>query len=403
MLSPVSRLFVAAVTACAATAPGQPCEGGVDRSSLIPCLLAHNPALKVEAANVRVGEARREAARPFLPSNPTVTATLASRHNQTQRDTNWTVTLAQEFELAGQSVLRTDAAEHELRARRFQLEVVRAELCQAAWTAWFRVLAARRQLALARRIEAAVTEVARTATGMAAQGLLSDAERAVAEAAAVRERGARLAQQRSLAQAEADLFTLVATTARDGELEPLDAPPLEQTRPEARALDALRAASTGHLAVLQRSRVPRLTLSLFAQNDGFQEKVYGGGVSLPVPLPQPVGRTLKGEVAEALALEDRAQAELERLTLQLTAERTEARVQLQTTAEEAALYPARRRESALASLEAISAQVAAARLGVRDAVVLQEALVNLLRADVEARLAWCLASVRWQRVTGGLP
>ena len=400
-----SRLWCVVVgLSCRAVAQDPDCAA-VSRLNVVACAEARSPMLAAEFASVRAAEGRREAARPFLPANPMVSASLASRASPQARALNWSVTLAQELEIAGQSGLRLEAAEGELAAQGHQVAVVRADVAEQVWHSYFEALAARERAELAVRIERASLAVSTTVQGMAANGLASTVDAAVADAAAVRATRQRLEAERDLSSSEVRLQTLLGAPGKlevSGALEPLhwsDAG--NAKRPELRALEALKLASARRVELLRRSRAPNPTLSLFAQNDGFDEKVFGVGLGFPLPLPQPVGRTRAGEIAEALGLEARVQAELDHLTRTLASERTLAKTAWDEGLQARALYSAARLERARQGLIAISEQLAASRLPVREALVSQQALVELLQADVDARQALCAASVRLVRATGG--
>ena len=57
----------------------------ITRVNLVACAQVNSPLLLAELASSRAAEGRREAARPFLPSNPMVSGTLASRTGATAR------------------------------------------------------------------------------------------------------------------------------------------------------------------------------------------------------------------------------------------------------------------------------------------------------------------------------
>lgn len=381
------------------------CDEALTRANLVACAHERSPALASEAAALRSAEGRREAARPFLPSNPVLSGSLASRTGPDARATNWSLTLAQELEIAGQSGLRVEAAEAELVSQAQQLRVVRASVAEATWLAWFGALAARERVQLARRIEAASLEVAQTAAGMVAHGLGSTVDATVADAAAVAASQRRIDAEIAAGAAEIRLRQLVGVspeTTWSGALEPLrvDMPPTAR-RPEIVALEALLQASGRRVETLRRSRAPNPTLSVFAQNDGFDEKVFGVGVGLPIPLPQPLGRTKVGEIAEAVGAEERLHAELELLTRALNGERELAAQAHARGLVALALYSPARIARASEALTALGAQVAAGRWSVREALASQRSLVELLEAEVDAREALCAASVRLIRTHGG--
>lgn len=379
------------------------CTEGLTRNNLISCGLNDNPTLAAELANVRASTGRKEAARPFLPSNPSVGATLGSRVSSEARATNWSVTLAQEVEIAGQSFLRVEVADDELKAANAQLRVVRAELAERLWVAWFETIAARERAKLSSLLEKATGEVARTARGMAANGLASPVDAAAADAAWVAVSERRLEAQRA---ARASLLTVQSLTGGNVELlgepglEPLRTTGAPQARPELSALESLKSASTRRVELLRRSRVPNPTITLFAQNDGFNERVLGVGLGVPIPLPQPLGRTRVGEIEEALAAEERLQAELDGMLRRLSIERSLAESDTLAVSEKRALFSADRMAVASSALQALSTQLSAGRLTVREALVTQQALVDLLQSELATREAACLASVRAARAGG---
>jgi cobalt-zinc-cadmium efflux system outer membrane protein len=171
-------------------------------------------------------------------------------------------------------------------------------------------------------------------------------------------------------------------------------------RPETQALDAERRAMQLRASAFRRSRVPNPTLSVFAQNDGFNERVLGLGVSLPIPIPGNVGRTYDGEVAEAEALAQRATAEREQVRREMRAKLAIAASAFESRRLEVAAFSAELRANAETSLNALGQEVATGRLSVRDAVIAQQALIDLLQNYVAARRAWCLASVELARAAG---
>lgn len=340
---------------------------------------------------------------PALPSNPVLSSTVASRAGPVEQRLNWSVGLAQEFEVGGQRGLRVEVTSGEVRAQVQRLASTRTSVIAEAWISYFGALAAHERVALALKLESTTLQVASTVRAMAEGGLSSDLDADLADAAALRaSQGAVLAQQElAIAQAQLRLLVGGATApSTTGELEPLAQAAGVGTsraeRPEVLALRELQGTLQRRVELLQRARVPNPTLSLFAQNDGFEERVLGVGLSVPIP----VARPLVGEVAEARALLERAEAETERVRRELQAEFDVAAAQYEGSARSRALYTPERAERATARLESVAAQVKAARLPVRDALVAQQALTEQLKAGIDAREALCVASVRLTRAAG---
>lgn len=381
------------------------CSGSINRANVAACALEASPELVEQLAAVRAAVGRREAARPFLPSNPTISAGVSRRRVDALRDTNWSLTLGQQVEVGGQRGLRMEVADHELRAGDQRLLATRIRIAAEAWNGYFAVLATHERLSLARRLESATGEVATTVRAMAANGVASEVDADIADAAALRVTQDRLALEGALVADRAQLAVLTGEPAAEveGALEPLPAvsvPQVMPTRPEVLALGEDQAALVSRGVLLKRERVPSPTFSLMAQDDGFNERVLGIGVTLPIPLPQPIGRTNAGEIAEAAARADELTATRDVTTRRLSAELSSASADYDSASKARALYTEERVQRVLTRLESITAQVKAGRLAVRDALIAQQALVDQLKSAIDAREWLCLASVRLSRAAG---
>ncbi|MBL9037492.1 MAG: TolC family protein [Archangium sp.] len=383
----------------------EPCAGPITRRNVAACALEASPLLRESLAELRAAEGRRDAARPFLPSNPVIAGSVASRVGPTDRALNWNLSLGQELEVAGQRWLRVEVSDTELSAQRSQGLVARRDISAQAWVAYFTALAAQERLALAGTLEAATNGVADTVRAMAAKGLASELDVDVAETAALRGTHERLGLEASVAASKVQLAQLTAhrpDLAVEGTLEPVAVGEVQpvSTRPELLSAQTQQVASQRRVALLERMRVPNPTVSLFAQNDGFNERVLGVGLSFPVPLPQPVGRTRAGEIVEAKAVSEHAGAATERLQRELIAELAIATAQYIAASKARQLYASERVERATTRLVRVAEQVKAARLPVREALLAQQALVEQLKAAIDAREALCVASVRLARAAG---
>ena len=167
--------------------------------------------------------------------------------------------------------------------------------------------------------------------------------------------------------------------------------------PEVRRLEFEQHAFAARASLLRRLRAPNPTLSVFAQNDGFNERVFGVGLSFPIPLPQPVGRTNAGEIAQTLALAKKAEIDADQAK---TAADTRLRVALddyRSRLSELALFDQEAVAHAHRQLLTISEEIGAGRLSFRDASIAQQALVELLLSQLDAQLQLSLASVQLAR------
>lgn len=399
-----------------AQTPG-PCEARVTRATVVECALRSSPAVVREQRGAAAVEGKRTAASLLLPANPRLEGTLGRASSPTEgQGMAWTATLSQEIEIAGQRGARLDEVAAERDAQHAQLVQTERDVAAGALDAYFDVLAAAEEKRVADRLVELGTALTRLASGRLQEGLGSELDVDLALAAATRLSQAQIAAERHVATASTKLATalgldpLRSSPTAEGMLEPLptadmDADSLLRSavgqRPEIAAADAERRAQERRADVYRRSRVPNVTVSVFAQNDSaLNDRVLGVGLGLPIPLPAPLGHTYAGEIAEADARAERATAETERARRAVRLEVLTALETLASRKREVALFPSERLQRAEAALGAIARELEAKRLAVRDALVAQQGLVEMLQASVEARRQLCLASVELARVAG---
>lgn len=389
------------------------CAAQIDRKNLVACALEASLSVRGEQASLLATQGRRTAASVLLPSNPVLALSGARRTaaGGTQTALNWAAELSQELEVGGQRAARSRAADAELAAQKQRVLLSKRDTAAAAWTAYFEALAAKREQALASELLRASQRMSAVARGKAERGLVATVDADVVEAATVRVLQAKLRAARKWATATAELTALLGrdasqpVTVVEGELSPLagespSAAAKTSDRPETRLLSQEQKALSARADTLRRARVPNPTLSVFAQNDGFDERVYGLGIAIPIPLPSPVGRTNAGEIAELEALGQRVQIERARIERALGLEVASAAAELRAHREAVAALTPQMIGRAERSLSDLSDAVDTGRLSVRDALITEQALIELLQTNLSEQLELCLASVRLARALG---
>jgi outer membrane protein, heavy metal efflux system len=385
----------------------------LDRTNLVACAVQASLERKAGQAAILAARGRIEAAEPWFPANPALEGTASRRRGAEGTDINWSARLGLELELSGQRGARRATGVAERNAEESRLAGVTRETSAEAFQAYFAVLAARESVAVLVRLEAEAERVLRAASAAAERGAAAGIEADLAEAGHARTLKRRVAAERDERLALATLGFLVGL--RDGEqpsvtgaLAPLAGAESARvdraipTSPEVLTLEAEQRASNARAGALRRSRVPNPTLSVFIARDGFDERVTGLGLSLPLPLPEPLGRLRAGEIHEQEALATRASLlaahgrRVARLDYARAVERYLA------ARETAKAFGQERVDHASTALTNLGAEVEAARIPVREAVLLQEPLLELLLGAVEVELELCAASVEVVR-TAGLP
>lgn len=415
LASIVSVLAGVALASRASAQEAGDCSTRITRSNVVPCALTASLTVRGEQKTVDALQGRRTATGLFLPSNPVLSLSGGRRTvgGGIPDAINWYATLSQEIELAGQRASRVRAADAAIVAQEKRVLLSKRETAALAWSAFFEALGAREQQRLTERLLAMTDRMGVVARARAEKGVSATLDADLAEAATLRLLQLKLAADRSVAATGAHLTFLLGrdpstgVVGVEGDLVPLSGLPDARAgvtslaqRPEVQVADAERDAMLSRAEAFRRSRVPNPIVSVFVQNDGFNERVLGLGLAIPIPLPAPVGRTYAGEIAEADALAQRLEIERTRVERELRLEIADALATY--TAHRLAveaLTPERMRR-AEDSLRDLQVEIEAGRLGVREALVAQQTLIELLQASIAQRRALCLASVDLARALG---
>lgn len=391
----------------------------VNRTTIVSCALAASLASKSERLGLESFEGRRRAASVLLPSNPSVALgggyTIDPSVPAADRQALWSATLSQEFEIAGQRGKRLDLVSAEQRAQEARVTMVRRETAAAAWIAYFDALSAIEEARIATRLGALAAALKNVARARAQAGVTADVDAQLAESASTRLAQAQMVAEQRVTTTSAALATIVgldpsqARPRAEGELVPLTvtdaaAPALVEAaitrRTEISIAIAEREAHARRIALYERLRIPNPTLSVFVRNDWIGERTVGVGVGFPIPFPSPVGRTYAGEIAEASSLAQRADTEAERLRRSVRLEVVTALEVVASRKRQLDLYRPEQVRETENTLRSIAEEIEARRLPVREALLTQQGLIDLLFAYVEARRNLCFASVELARVAG---
>ncbi len=408
---------VAALMAASLAVPSRAGAAGPDcarisRSNLVPCALAASLSVQSERQTLSVAEAREVAASQLLPKNPELEVLAARRRAPDGSDgLHWAAKLSQEVEIGGQRGLRRDEAAAGSATAKPRVLAVRRSGAARAWMAYFDVAHAEREREVAERLEGITHQVSETARAASASGLVSPVDADLAAVSWSRAKQGLLAAEREIRAAKVEMASLLGRDPTMGDLSvSADLEPLSQVdgfaralglrptdSPEVHALQAERQAFTARARLLQRTRIPNVTLSAFMESDRFEGQLMGGALSIPLPF---FSQRLSGEIAEAEALAARARTEAERARREIRARLAQSlsnydlrRAELQALDAEQALVAER-------SLDDLANQIRASRIGVRDALVIEQQLIEFLHARLEAQHALCVASVALAQAAG---
>ena len=394
-----------------------PCSERVTRATIVACALEASLTARSEQMGVTALDGRRKTAGVLLPSNPTLSVTggLPADPTATESTPLWSAVLSQELEIGGQRGARLDVIEAEARAQNRRVIIAQRRAAADALTAYFDAVASAEHFRITRRLTTLASALKEVARARAEVGVGSDVDALLADAAAIRIEQTQIGAEQQAAAATAILASLlgfdplVSRPEVEGELEPLPAADMSPTalvetaiarRADLATLAAEREAQERRLKLLERQRIPNPTLSVFARRDWIGERNIGVGLSFPIPLPAPLGRTYAGEIAETTASTGRAAVDATRLQRAIRLEVINALELVVARKRQLDLYTPDQLARAGRALEVIKEELTAKRLPVREAVISQQALIDLLSGHVEAKRSLCRASVDLARAAG---
>ncbi len=276
----------------------------------------HNTDLRHAKDVLLALKASHTSAEPFFPSAPMLSASAARRRNSDPLQAwNWYVTLSQEVDISGQRNARLDSIDAQMAAQVRRIATHEQETQAMALTLYVAMGAAYQRMQLAEETKTLAHTVLNLAQTHMEASLISQLDFDIAYADALHLASTYADAVIVYNEAQNTLKTFLGVSNNI----PMDAniakhifssltwaiPNLEDLlkrallmRGEIAAAEEERKASLLKKRWFQRTRIPRITFSVTAQNDGFNERVLGAGLSIPLPTPNKVAPYASGDIAK---------------------------------------------------------------------------------------------------------
>lgn len=430
----VMGLACATLCLLSTVASAATCEGPLNSAAAAQCAVANHPDLRAARLQLHALSLQRKSAAHILPSHPVASFSLAERRPFSSSGSpdpgsvlNWYFTLSQEIEIAGQRGRRLAVVDAEVAAQLRRVAGLEQEIAATTLRAFSEALALREEVALATRAADVAAALGRYTAARAAQDLVPSIEADLAQAEAARWHLLRSEAEQGQRSAELILqLWLVPTDAAnpspgawpaiamsgsledilpwDGTALPTDLTPriahALQTRADVEVARAEVSAKRAQADLLQRSRIPSITASFTAQNDGFGERVLGGGLSMPLPLPEPLAPSGSGSIAAARVAVEQAKTDVEKRERTITQEVQLAMAAVQAAQRALSQVPNELIARAQTDLWAIAEAIRGGRVSLREALLWQRGLLDLLQLHLRARREYALARIELQRASG---
>jgi cobalt-zinc-cadmium efflux system outer membrane protein len=294
-------------------------------------VVAMNLELGASRKDISVAEADLERSRPLLPSNPAFTA---GAQHATGFAPNYSFTLSQEFEIAGQRRARINAAQKEIEKTTWDVKNAEQTLAATAKTAFIHALISIDRVTVTQKgIDAIADLVQPDGMGRApsatqrielnqARIQAARSQRALAWAEHLRE-GAFSALRGLLGLPAEQELVLTGTPQTEARQLPSEQELIAAALAHRSDLIALRRSvehADLHLALTRREGIPNVTLS--GTLGRFEADTFAGG---DVTVPLPVFQRKAPEVHEALAEYERARLQVQGLERDIAKEVLDAR------------------------------------------------------------------------------
>ena len=261
--------------------------------------LKNNPDIQSVRLEKDAAQGRLDQAGLWLRSNPVVEGSLSNKDTFPgggQQMTNYTFSLSQEFEVAGQRGLRVDAAKNGMEKASEDIRDRHRILAAAVKDSFAKALATKRKVELADEVVSLQEQLVSSAAVKYEAGDISQLEQNLADVELGKAKRERILAEKARREALMDLQLILGSNPKtdfsvEGDL-PMEAPAIPDKeklrtliatqRPDMLSTAAEVRQAKADLKLARRSAIPSFTVTGFYNQDNRQNET---GVMLSFPLP----------------------------------------------------------------------------------------------------------------------
>jgi len=375
--------------------------------------LKNNPDVQAVRLEKDVAKGRLDQAGLWLRSNPVVEGSLSRKDTVPgggETVTNYTLSLSQEFEIAGQRGLRVDVARSGMDKAAQDIRDRERVLITEVKDSFAKALAAKRKVELTDEAVRLQEQLVSSAMVKLQAGEISQLEQNLADVELGKARRERLLAEKEQREALLNLQALLGTKLKsdfsvEGEL-PTEAPQLPQKdklreltvsqRPDVLSATAEVQQAKASMMLAGREAIPNFTVSGFYNQD---EKLNEAGVMLSFPLPFFDRKQADRKEAAAKA----GKALIKQASLERSAEREieEAYANLVAATEELSLFKKDVLGKAMENLGLMNLAFEEGKFGFFEVRLAQKDTLDAQFAYLESQVRLQLALNALEKVTGG--
>ncbi len=394
------------------------CQNKTFLPELSNCLAVHTPEVRMEEIKLKEISGRKRIASYLFPSNPSINGYLSSREggpgflpgSGIQTAGNFQVLVNQEIFTNGKREILQQIADEEFRIQVLRLESIRraVEYDIIKKIVRFRFLQWEEKNSL--DTLHLVQEIKHISKARVKEGLSPGIEESLAEAEEIRIYKLWIQIHRLYQNAQSELEILFGGTFPafpDGEQTwklPIEFPKEKnelllfalKRRPEIQISQEEIALGILHQTQIRRDRVPNLTLGAFAQNDGFNERVVGGMITMPVL----IWRDFSGEIEVSKAKVETLREKQEFTARMVKRESLVALTNFLTLAEELKLYDEKKMDRADSDIKNLQEAIRSGKIRLIDAINQQRILLQTKLHYINTKSEYELSELELYRVLG---
>ncbi|MCG6146905.1 TolC family protein [Leptospira levettii] len=398
---------------------GNSCQNQNSMLELSICIVNRHPDFRIEEIKLKEISGRKKIASYYFPSNPTFSGYVANRKGDTAGPiigstlttaNNFQVMVNQEIYTNGKRELAIKIADEEFRAQVYRLESVKRSLEFEALKKLtrFRYLFLEKENSLSSLN--LVKELKKVSKARINEGLSPGIDESLSEAEEIRIFKIWNLSQRQYENAKSELEVLLGFPFELTQLNvfqwklPNDLPKDKselvkiayQYRPEIFLTEKeIELALLRHNEV-RKQKIPNVSLGAFAQNDGFNERVVGGMLTIPLI----VWRDYEGESIISSSKIDSSKELKESVSRNIKQEVLFALTNFITLAEEVKLYDENKLERAESDLNNLQEAIRFGKIKIIDAINQQRILLQTKLNYLSTKSEYEVSQIELIRVLG---
>ncbi len=395
------------------------CKPPWDLEKITSCAIENHPTYKMENMRLREVQGRKKIASYFFPSNPNLYTNLANRStsgstnivsNAPTSAHNFQLMVTQEVYVGGKREKSIQIADEEFRSQVMRLETIKRNLYFQSISSVIRFLNAKKEEELSESLFYLSQNLTKVAKARVREGIAPGIDETLAEAEELRMAKILKNASRKVEQTKVEVFLLLSL--------PIDTSwnwspsfnlrvnlPREKeeilnfalrNRPEISLSENEIKLAILRYEEVRLQKIPNLSFGAFVQNDGFNERVIGGHVSLPLT----VWRDFEGESIVSKSKSEQSIQNKEIMTRNVKQEVINALSNYLILNEEMKLYDSSLLERSERNLENITNALTQGKLKVIDAINNQRILVQTKLNFIQTKSDFDQAQVELVRALG---